>query len=326
MKKSTLFLLLLITVSCSVDPFAVDPADIARSQGSDLLEFVAAYTTLGYDGTSRTTHRLVSHRFDKACRLTERREAYTEDKFTYSVERLVYSYNNEGLLTLRKHYESYNGQPERLTGQITCAYDAQGRLIRQNTSGNGTNWKFEYFDDKNQVNRYACTSSGDNCILSTITDDGKRTYPEGADYANGYVSSSPTPYGNVLFETIDAKGNEVLTEVYDGYEKKTLLDRIVQTYDAQPAIPLAVDEADFNGYPADDQRLSDNRGNNLVRSDHYTYDPATGAVRKHLRSICQYSYNNVGFPNRVKTEETDMLTGKPTGVRSVMTIRYGCGN
>ena len=115
----------------------------------------------------------------------------------------------------------------------------------------------------------------------------------------------------------------MLLEVYDEYKKKTLLERITYTYDARRAFPLGINEADFNGYPVDDQNWP---GNNEVQSDHYTYDRATGAVRQHIRSNSQYAYNRLGYPTWMKMEETNMLTGKPTGVRTFITVHYGCGN
>lgn len=324
MKKSFTFLcLLVITVSCFNDQAGIDPNEVSRNEGSDLLEFRAAYTFVGYDGTSRTIKRELTHTFDQNCRLTERRQVYQEHNEPYSIERFVYAYNDAGLLSTQKQYETYGLQPERLLDHITYAYDVQGRLIRQSyQNGYASGWTFEYIDDKKQVNRYACPKSGGDCILSTITVDGKRTYPDSGNISNGYVSSSPNPYGNMVYQTVDAKGNQVLIEVYKGTEKKTLLGKTVQIYDAQRAIPLAIDEADFKGYPVDERlRL----GNNIIQSDDYTYDQATGAVSKHLRSVSKYTYNKSGYPIRVSMEEVDMLTGKRTGVRTFITVRYGCG-
>lgn len=323
-KLLTLLCLLIITVSCFNDQAGINPDDVSRNEGSDLLEFRAAYTIVGSDGTSWTIDRELTHTFDQDCRLTGRREVYRQHNEPYGIERFVYAYNDTGLLSTQKQYETYGLQPERLLDHITYAYDVQGRLIRQNHQNEyGGNWTFEYIDDKKQVNRYACPKSGGDCTLSTITVDGKRTYPDSGDRANGYVSSSPNPYGNMLYETVDAKGNQVLVEVYKGTDKKTLLEKIVQTYDAQRAIPLAINEVDFKGYPVDDRlRL----GNNMVQSDHYTYDQATGAVSKHLRSVSQYTYNQLGYPTRVNTEEKDMMAGKSTGIRTSITVRYGCGH
>lgn len=324
MKNFVFLFLLLITGSCSVNPFVVKPEDVSRNEGSDLLEFRAAYTIVETDGKSRTVYRVLTHTFDNDCRLTERRQVYTENRFAYSTERTVYTYNKAGLLTMQQQYEAYQLQPERLMDQITYAYDTQGRLISQNYQNSYvSDWKFEYIDDKKQVNRYSCINLGGNCVLSTITIDGKRTYPESSYRANEYISSSYTPYGNRLYETVNAKGNRVLVEVYDEYKKKTLLERITYTYDARRAFPLGINDADFTGYPADDQ---DRPGNNEVQSDHYTYDQATGAVRQHIRSNSQYTYNRLGYPTWMKMEENNVLTGKPTGVRTVITVHYGCGN
>ncbi|MBC8152538.1 MAG: hypothetical protein H7Z72_06470 [Bacteroidetes bacterium] len=322
MKNFSIFLLLLAATSCSVDPFGVKPKDLFKSEGSDLLEFRATYVINGYDGTSRVIRRTITHQFDKDCRLSDRREVYNENNYSYYTERFAYAYNNRGLLITQKQYETYYERPEQLVAQTSYVYDAQDRLISENYQ-NKYIWKFEYIDDKKQINRYYCTYPGENCTLSTITVNGKRTYPESSPRVGGEVSSSPTPYGNMAYETVDAKGNDVLAEVYEGREKKTLLEKVVQTYDTHPPIPLAVDEADFKGHPAEDYFRS---GNNLVQSDHYKYDRVTGAVREHLRSVSQYTYNSSGYPNQVKTLEMNVLTGKLTGVRTFITVRYGCSN
>ncbi len=311
-----LLLIVLTTASCQVDNL-VGPSSQLATVGSNLLYFKKVYTTVDSDKKSHTYEEQIRHTFDQECRLIERSR-----ELPVNSERTEYSYNKAGLLIQKKYYESWPNQPDRLMETYTYQYDSQGRLLSEKlVSFNGYVRKYEYNDDKKQVNVYLCSASGENCWTVGVRVNGTQIDPDFSTMRNGYVSSGPLGYNTYFYDTFNEKGNNVLSEIRETEGQKRLIFKRVTVYDTQPIVPSTVNESDFPGIPTNDFLRP---SNNPLQTDEYRYDVTSGAVTSHLRTTSKIFYNEQGFPVRISSAETNMLTAKPTGGKADVTIAYGC--